>query len=44
VIGLTIFDVMGAAAYRQFMLASGITLCFFVVIAAIVTLRVRRVA
>ena len=44
VIGLTIFDVMGREAYRWFMLASGITLCFFVVIAALTVLRARRVA
>jgi hypothetical protein len=42
--GLTIFDLMGRAAYGAFMRMSGITLCFFVVIAALAALRQRRVA
>ena len=44
VIGLSLFDVMGRAAYRAFMEASMITWLFLVVIAAIVVLRVRKVA
>lgn len=43
-IGLTLFDVMGRARYATFMSWSGITLCFFVVIAALATLRIRKVA
>jgi hypothetical protein len=44
VIGLSIYDVMGGAAYRAFMSLSMITVCYFVVIAALVTLRIRRIA
>jgi len=44
VIGLSLFDVMGRAAYRAFMEASMITWLFLVVIAAIVVLRVRKIA
>jgi hypothetical protein len=44
VIGLAIFDLMGRAAYGAFMRMSGVTLCFFVVIAALAALRQRRVA
>ena len=43
-IGLTIFDVMGRARYATFMAWSGITLCFFVVIAALAVLRFRKAA
>jgi hypothetical protein len=43
-VGLTIYDVIGRTAYHAFMNASGITWCFVVVIAALVTLRLRRVA
>ena len=42
-IGLTTFDLMGRAAYSAFMQMSGITLCFFVVIAALAVLRRRRI-
>jgi Glycosyltransferase family 87 len=42
-IGLTIFDVIGRAAYQRFMEASGITICFFVVAVALIALRLRRV-
>jgi hypothetical protein len=42
--GLTIFDLMGRAAYGAFMQMSGITLCFFVVIAALAALRHRQIA
>jgi hypothetical protein len=44
VIGLTIYDVMGRTAYHAFMMASGITLCTFVLIAGLVSLRTRRIA
>jgi hypothetical protein len=44
VIGLSIYDVVGRAAYQAFMRYSGITLCYFVVIAALVELRRRRIA
>ena len=43
-IGLSLFDVLGRANYARFMALSLITICFFVVIAALVTLRVRRAA
>ena len=43
-IGLVIYDVVGRQLYRAFMNWSLITVCFFVVIAALVTLRIRRVA
>ena len=44
VVGLTIFDLVGRTAYRAFMRGSGITLCFFVVIAALVALRRKQIA
>ena len=43
-IAFTIFDLIGRAAYGAFMRMSGITLCFFVVIAALAVLRKRRIA
>jgi hypothetical protein len=43
-IGLSLFDVMGRTAYRAFMEASMITWLYLVVIAALVTLRVRKAA
>jgi hypothetical protein len=43
-IGLTIYDVMGRTAYHAFMMASGITLCTFVLIAGLVGLRARHIA
>ena len=43
-IGLSLFDVMGRERYATFMAWSGITLCFFVVIAALVVLRIRKAA
>ena len=43
-IGLSIYDVMGRTAYHAFMMASGITLCTFVLIAGLVSLRARRIA
>jgi hypothetical protein len=44
VIGLTVYDIMGRAAYSRFMMLSVITVCFFVVIAALVALRTRGAA
>jgi hypothetical protein len=43
-IGLTLYDVMGRTAYHAFMMASGITLCTFVLIAALTALRGRQIA
>jgi hypothetical protein len=43
-IGLTLFDVMGREAYGRFMQWSIITVCYGVVIAALVALRVRGAA
>jgi alpha-1,2-mannosyltransferase len=44
VVGLATYDVLGRERYMAFMNASGITLCYFVIIAALVTLRWRRIA
>ena len=41
---LSIYDLMGRQAYATFMAMSFITICFLVEIAALVTLRFRRVA
>ena len=43
-IGFTIYDIMGRAAYAAFMMSSAITVCFFVVIAALANLRTRAIA
>jgi hypothetical protein len=43
-IGLSIYDVMGRAAYSAFMAASAISICYVVVIAALCSLRLRAVA
>jgi hypothetical protein len=43
-IGLSLFDVMGRAAYSTFMRLSIISLCSFVVLAALSTLRLRKIA
>jgi hypothetical protein len=43
-IGLAIFDLMGRTLYYAFMRMSFISLCFFVVIAALAVLRVRKAA
>jgi len=43
-IGLSLFDLMGRTAYYAFMRMSIISLCFFVVIAALATLRLRKIA
>ena len=42
--GLSLYDVMGRAGYRAFMLAGGITACAMVLLAALVALRRMRVA
>jgi hypothetical protein len=44
VVGLSLFDVMGRAAYAAFMALSVVTVCYIVVIAALTVLRIRRVA
>jgi hypothetical protein len=44
IIAFSLFDLLGRAAYRVFMSWSMITWCYLVVIAGLVTLRVRRVA
>ena len=44
VIGLSLFDLLGRQAYAQFMSWSVITVCFFVVVASLTALRVRRTA
>jgi len=44
VMGLTLYDLMGRDAYRAFMMASGVTLCTFVLLAAAAELRLRHVA
>jgi hypothetical protein len=44
VIGLSLFDLMGRRAYYAFMSMSIISLCFFVVIAALGALRRRKIA
>jgi hypothetical protein len=43
-IGLSLFDVMGRTAYAAFMSMSIITVCFFVVIASLWSLRARALA
>jgi hypothetical protein len=43
-IGLSLFDLMGREAYAAFMAWSVITLCYFVVVAALVVLRARAIA
>jgi hypothetical protein len=44
IVGLSVYDVMGRRAYGRFMSWSAISVCFLVVIGALVTLRVKRVA
>jgi hypothetical protein len=44
VAALSIYDVMGREAYATFMALSAITICFLVEVAALITLRFRRVA
>lgn len=43
-IGLSVYDVLGRRAYAAFMAVSAISVCYLVVIAALLTLRLRRVA
>jgi arabinofuranan 3-O-arabinosyltransferase len=43
-IGLVVFDLVGRAAYYTLMRLSFVSFCFFVVIAAMVALRVRKIA
>jgi hypothetical protein len=43
-IGLSIYDVLGRENYLRFMNASGVTISYFVVIAALLALRARRLA
>ena len=44
VIAFVVFDLVGRTAYYTFMRLSFISLCFFVVIAALTTLRLRKIA
>ena len=44
IVGLTIYDLMGRAAYSAFMGQSGITIAFLVIVAALVELRRREIA
>jgi hypothetical protein len=44
VAALSIYDLMGREAYGTFMALSAITICFLVEVAALITLRFRRVA
>jgi arabinofuranan 3-O-arabinosyltransferase len=43
-IAFVVFDLVGRKAYYEFMRLSFISLCFFVVIAALATIRLRRIA
>jgi hypothetical protein len=43
-VALSVYDIMGRAAYGTFMSLSIITLCYFVVLAALASLRARAVA
>ena len=43
-IGFSLFDLMGRTLYYEFMRLSFISLCFFIVIAALTTLRLRKIA
>jgi hypothetical protein len=40
-IGFTLYDLMGRAAYSKFMMSSIITVCFFMIVGALVTIRAR---
>jgi arabinofuranan 3-O-arabinosyltransferase len=44
IVGLSLFDLMGRAAYGRFMALSIVTVCYFVVVAGLCTLRARRLA
>jgi hypothetical protein len=43
-IGLSLYDVMGRAFYARFMALSIVTVCFVILVAALVTVRLRRIA
>jgi hypothetical protein len=43
-IGLSLFDLMGRAAYTAFMSAAAISLCALILVAALGTLRLRATA
>jgi Glycosyltransferase family 87 len=43
-IGFSLYDIMGRAAYSRFMMSSIITVCFFVLVGALVTIRARATA
>ena len=42
--GFTLYDIMGRAAYSRFMMLSVITVCFFVLVAALAAIRLRGAA
>ena len=42
--GLSLYDVMGRAGYRAFMLAGGITVCALSLVAGLIVMRRTRVA
>jgi alpha-1,2-mannosyltransferase len=44
IIAFTIYDVIGRRAYGTFMALSGVTVCYLILIGAMLTLRLRRVA
>ena len=44
IVALSLYDVMGRRAYGRFMAWSAISVCFLVVIGALTTLRLRRIA
>ena len=44
IIAFTIYDVIGRRAYGAFMAISGVTVCYLILIGAMVTLRLRRIA
>jgi hypothetical protein len=43
-IGFTVYDIMGRTAYSTFMMRSVITVCFFAIVGALVTIRTRAAA
>jgi hypothetical protein len=44
IIGLSVYDLLGRRAYGAFMAVSAISVCYLVIIAILLTLRLRRVA
>lgn len=44
VVGLSVFDLMGRRLYAAFMATSALTVCFFVIAAALTALRARKIA